>query len=184
MVESEQLLGLRIDQNIHRTIADYLALLCRIKKNFPFQTRKSFYNCYILPHMDYCSTTSGNAPSSERILKLQKRAARITTDTEYRAESAPLLKQLRWPPLPERIKYRQAQLVYKSVKGLAHNTCERCFSQSQVSLIEALDLTLKETCTYHKHELKYSKLQYSSLEQRYGTILTKHSDNSILYMSI
>ena len=167
MAESEQLLGLRIDhfltwnphlQNIHRTIAGYLALLCRIKKYFPFQTRKAFFNCYILTHMDYCSTIWGNAPSSERILKLQKRAARITTDTEYRAESAPLMKQLHWLPLPERVKYRQAQLVYKSVKGLANNTCVRCFSQSQVSLIEAVDLTLKETCTYHTHELKYSKL--------------------------
>ena len=81
--ESENLLGLKIDnfltwkphvQNIHRTIADYLARLCRIKIYLAFQTRTIFHNCYILPHMDYCSTIWGNAPSSQRILKLQKRA--------------------------------------------------------------------------------------------------------------
>ena len=80
VVESEKLLGLKIDhfltwkphiQNIHRTIAGYLALLCRIKKYHPFQTRKTFYNCYILPHINYCSTIWGIAPSSERVLKLR-----------------------------------------------------------------------------------------------------------------
>ena len=44
---------------------------------------------------------------------------RTITDSEYRAPSGPLLEQLNWLPLPERVKYRQSQLVYKAVNGLA-----------------------------------------------------------------
>ena len=84
-----------------------------------YKARKTFYNSYILPHMDYCSTLWGNATTSDRIYQLQRHAARIITDSESRAPSDPLLEQLNWLPLVERVKYRQSQLVYKAVNGLA-----------------------------------------------------------------
>ena len=71
---------------------------CRITKYLPHQARKTFYNSYVLPHMDYCSTLWGNANSPERIYKLQRRAARITANCKCRAPSDPLLKQLNWLP--------------------------------------------------------------------------------------
>jgi len=128
VVEKKRLLGLHVNnfltwkahiQNIHSTIARKLALLCRIKQYLPCNARTMFYNSYILPHMDYCSTLWGNATTSDRIYKLERRAARIITDSEYRAPSDPLLEQLNWLPLPERVKYRQSQLLYKAVNRLA-----------------------------------------------------------------
>ena len=128
MVENEWLLGLHVDNfltgkahihNIHNTIAGKLALLCRIKQYLPYKARTTFYNSYILPRVDYCSTLWRNATTSDRIYKLQRRAARIITDSEYRAPSDPLSEQLNWLPLPERVKYRQSQLVYEAVNGLA-----------------------------------------------------------------
>ena len=128
MVENERLVGLHVDNfltwkahihNIHNTIAGKLELMCRIKQYLPHKARITFYNSYILPHMDYCSTLWGNATTSYRIYKLQRRAARIITDSEYRAPSDPLLEQLNWLPLPERVKYKQSQLVYEAVNGLA-----------------------------------------------------------------
>ena len=122
------LIGLHVDnvltwkahiQNIHNMIAGKLALLCRMKQYLPYNARKTFYNSYILPHIDYCSTLCGNATTSDRIYTLQRRAARIITDSEYWAASDPLLEQLNWLPLPERVKYRQSQLVYKAVNVLA-----------------------------------------------------------------
>ena len=100
-------------------IAEKLALLCRIKQYLPYKARNTFYNSHILPHMDYCSTLWGNATTSERISKLQRLVARIITDSEYPAPCDPLLEQLNWLPIPERVKYRQSQLVYKAVNGLA-----------------------------------------------------------------
>ena len=69
--------------------------------------------------MDYCSTHWGHATTSDRIYKLQRRSARIITDSEYQAPSDPLLEQLTWLPLPERGKYGQSHLVYRAVNGLA-----------------------------------------------------------------
>ena len=54
-----------------------------------------------------------------RLYRLQKRASRIITDSEYLAPSAPLMRQLRWLPLLQRVQYRQAQLVCRAVNGLA-----------------------------------------------------------------
>ena len=124
VIENERLLGLHVDnfltwkahiQNIHITIAGKLTLLCGIKQYLPYKAREMFYNSYILPHMDYCSTFWGNATTSDRIYKLQ----RTIIYSEYRAPSGPLLEQLNWLPLPERVKYRQSQLVYKAMNGLA-----------------------------------------------------------------
>ena len=89
--------------------------------------RKTFYNSYI-PLLDYCTTLWGNATTSERIYKLQRRAAKIITYSEYRAPSDPLLGQLNWLPLPERVKYRQSELVYKAANGLAPDYMRALFT--------------------------------------------------------
>ena len=143
VVNSERLLGVEIDhflswsshvQKTHTTIARHIALLCRIKKYLPHQARQTFYHSFILPHMDYCSTLWGDASAAERIHKLQKRAARVITDSPYRTPSAPLFEQLRWLSLPDRVKYRKALLVFKSVKGLAPDyMCELFESVQMVS---------------------------------------------------
>ena len=98
------------------------------------QARQTFYHSFILPHMDYCSTLWGDASAAERIHKLQKRAARVITDSPYRTPSAPLFELLRWLLLPDRVKYRKALLVFKSVKGLAPDyMCELFESVQMVS---------------------------------------------------
>ena len=138
VVENVRLLWLQVDnfltlnahiQKTHNTIARKLTLLCRIKNTFHVR-RRTFYNSYLLPHMDYCSTLLGNANSSERIYKLRRRAARIITDSDYRAQS---------DPLPERLKYKQLQLVYKAMNYKAgwHQTiCVHCSNRSRTFLPE------------------------------------------------
>ena len=143
VVNSERLLRVQIDhflslsshvQKTHTTIARHIALLCRIKKYLPYQAKQTFYHSFILPHMDYCSTLWGDASAAERIHKLQKRAARVITNSPYRTPSAPLFEQFRWLSLPDRVKYRKVLLVFKSVKGLAPDyMCELFESVQMVS---------------------------------------------------
>ena len=121
VVESEKLLGFQVDnllvwkvrvQTVHNMFARKLARLFHIKQgNIPEQLR-SITN-------ELLSTLWGHANSPERMYKLQRRAARIITDYEYRAPSDPLLEQLNWPSLPERMKYKQSWLVLKAVNWLA-----------------------------------------------------------------
>ncbi len=72
----------------------------------------------MFPHLDYCSHLWGSA-QLKQLFKLQKRAAWMIYDLPTRTPTAPLLKQLNWMPLIDRIKYRKAVMVFKSVNGLA-----------------------------------------------------------------
>jgi len=145
MVENEMLVGLHVDNlltwkahienNLYTRHAGKLALMCRIKQYLPYKARKTLYNSYILPHMDYCSTLWANATTPYRIYKHKRRAASIITDSEYRAPSDPLLEQSNWLSLPERVKYRQSQLVYKAVNGLASDYNIMCALFTPISNI-------------------------------------------------
>ena len=86
VVEHEKLLGLQLDhfltwsthiKRVHGVVSGYLTLLQHINGCLPHQTQLTFYNCYILSHLDYCITIWGNASSVIRLYRLQKRAARI-----------------------------------------------------------------------------------------------------------
>ena len=122
----EKLLGVHVDQhlsfkshidNVLKKCNSLLYLLLRIKTFLDINTRKLFFNAYILPHIDYCCSVWGNSSKEyiEKILKFQKRAARIILDKDYDAPSAVLFTQLRWMTIYQRIEYKKALLVYKSI---------------------------------------------------------------------
>jgi hypothetical protein len=85
----------------------------------PFRVRMAFYNCVILSITDYCCVVRGNTcqKNFDKILKLQKRAARLILDTDRKAHSLPFL-QLGWLPIGERMKYFRCLLVFKLLNNL------------------------------------------------------------------
>ena len=89
--EYEKLLGIQIDKCLSfvkhsdyvcKKLTSKISLLCKINQYLPLETRKLYYNAYILPVVDYCLTVWGSASKYQldRILKLQKRATRIILD--------------------------------------------------------------------------------------------------------
>ena len=80
-------------------------------------TCKAFYQSYILPHFDYCSSVWGTCPQSlmVRLSKLQKTAARLILNRKTMTPTGPLLEELHWMPISERIKLRQLCLVFKAL---------------------------------------------------------------------
>ena len=94
-----------------------LFLLLRIKCFLNLDSRKMFFNAYILPHIDYCCSVWGNTShlSLDKILKFQKRAARIILDQSFDTPSAGLFSKLKWMTVYERIDYKKSILVYKSL---------------------------------------------------------------------
>lgn len=124
----EKLLGIKIDPSLTWTsqievicskISSRLYLLLKIKKFLNLDARKLFYNGYILPLIDYCCITwSGcHADDLERILKLQKRAARVILDTDPLTPSKPLFDKLGWMTVEQRIKYHKSILAFKCIKN-------------------------------------------------------------------
>ena len=124
---SEKLLGVKIDAHLSWTeqidqvcskISSRIYLLSKIKKFLNMESRKLFYSGYILPLIDYCCVIWGNCSNEglNRILKLQKRAARLILDMDPLSPSEPLFKQLGWMRVDDRIKYHKYLLVYKSLR--------------------------------------------------------------------
>ena len=88
----------------------------RIRTFLPLHTRITFYNSFIQPRVDYCSTVWGNANTS-RILKLQKMALRIILEIPLKTPSDPLFKRCKIMKIEDRVKYRTACMVFKALNG-------------------------------------------------------------------
>ena len=126
----EKLLGVKIDSYLswlHQVnqvcskIASRIYLLSKIKKYLNLESRKLFYSGYILPLIDYCIIIWGSCSTEclNRIVKLQKRAARLILDTDFLAPSAPLFEKLGWMTVYNRITYHKCVLIFKCLNDEA-----------------------------------------------------------------
>ena len=66
-------------------------LLHKLKLKFPTAILKSIYNTLLLPYIDYCILTWGS--QIDKLHKLQNRAIRNITKSDYRAHTEPLCKE-------------------------------------------------------------------------------------------
>ncbi len=124
------LLGVHINNNlswenhINSVLAKVnrnVALLRRIKSYLTVDVRKMFFNTNIIPHLDYCTIIWGNSPHINKLLKAQKRAARVNLDVrDFQTPSSEIFKSLNWMSLRDRVTYRNTCVMYKSLNGLAH----------------------------------------------------------------
>lgn len=122
----EKVLGVEVDptltwsaqvDQICSAVSSRIYLLSKIKQYLNLEARKLFCNGYILPLIDYCCTIWGNCSEDNlnRVLKLQKRAARLVFDAGPLSSSEPLFKELKWMPVKTRINYHKLLLIYKSL---------------------------------------------------------------------
>ncbi len=92
----------------------------RIKSFLTVDVRKMFFNANILPHLDNCTIIWGNSPHINKLLKAHKRAAQVILDVrDFQTPSSEMFKSLNLMPLRDRVTYRKACMMYKSLNGLA-----------------------------------------------------------------
>jgi len=101
----------------------FLYLLSRIKVVLSFENRKRFYNAYILPHFELGCVIWGNCTSvmEDKLVKLQKRAARTILDVDVIVPSETMFTHLKWMTFPERVVYHKVIQMHKTVCGDAHD---------------------------------------------------------------
>ena len=127
-----KLLGLVIDSHltwndhvdyIVSKAASRLFLLKKIKPFLSLKERKLFYSSMIMPVLEYGSVIWGDfyVGITERLLKQQKRAARIILDVKKPTDtpSADLFGKLNWLSFDKRIILQRGTLVYKCLNNLA-----------------------------------------------------------------
>ena len=153
----EKLLGVIVDSSLNwsshveatlKKCNSLLYLLGRIKTFLNLSTRKLYFNAYILPHLDYCCTIWGNCNDNlvEKLIKFQKRAARLILNKPMDTPSEELFQTLGWMKFDERVNYRKAILMYKSLHNLAPTYLSSKFTYTsdihQVNLRSISDSTL------------------------------------------
>ena len=75
---------------------------------------------YISSHLDYCNALYFGLPNIliNKLQRIQNSAARLLTNTPRHWHITPILKDLHWLPVEQRILYKIGILAYKSLNGL------------------------------------------------------------------
>ena len=147
-VTSTKCLGVHIDQtlswNVHvenlcKKIASGIGALKRVRSFVPHETLRSIFMSLVQPHFDYCNSVWGccGKTLASKLQKLQNRAARILTYSNYDANADNLIKKLGW------IKLDSQRTIHKAVirKYLDENSTEmlvHAFVSSKLDYCNAL----------------------------------------------
>ena len=122
-------LGVYIDESllwdsqidhICKKIASGIGALKRIKYCVPFSTILTLFKSLIEPHFDYCCIVWGNCNKglSDKLQKLQTRAARVLLNATYDSNADQLFEVLGWQNLTKQRLSHLAIMVFKSLKHL------------------------------------------------------------------
>ena len=126
-----KLLGLEIDSEVSFTYhveklckklsrLDWIGVLNeKIRSCLPTKQRLLYYNTMIRSVLHHVSSiwTSCDKENLSRVFKLQKRAARVISDTNNQASSVKLFNSLQWLPFYEKVKIAKCCVAYKRIKG-------------------------------------------------------------------
>ena len=142
-VDHTKSLGLTIDKHLSwckyveeicKKVSSALGALKRVRPFISKETAIRIYNALIMPHLDYCSPVwdclSGHL--SDKLQKLQSRAARIITKSPFDTSSDHLLSTLDWERLLLRRKKHKALMMFKSMNGLAPEYLRSLFCQRRL----------------------------------------------------
>ena len=101
---------------------------------------KTIYNALILPHFDYCDVVWGNINKglADRIQKLQNRAARVITSSNYDIRSVDILKRLNWDNLSIRRYKHKAITMFKIMHGKSPKYLQGQFEKDTVGNLYSL----------------------------------------------
>ena len=118
-------------EEICQKVSSAIGALNRVRPFVSKGTAIQIYNALIMPHFDYCSPVwdclSGTL--SDKLQKLQNRAARVITKLPFDTSSNYLLSTLDWEGLFLRRKKQKELTMFKIMNGLAPDYLQSLFSQ-------------------------------------------------------
>ena len=133
-------LGLTIDehlnwnahiQKISNKIAKSIGIINRLKRYLPLSILRTLYNAFVLPHFQFSILNWGF--KANKIVRLQKRAIRVITNSKYNAHVEPLLKKLNLLKISDIFRNSLLKLYYKYKSGnLPHYVMHMFSTKSNV----------------------------------------------------
>ena len=85
------------------------------------ETTQILVQAFVTSHLDYCNALLHGIPKHQmgKLQKIQNQCARLITMTKARDHITPVLIDLHWLPIEQRITYKIATTVYKALNGMA-----------------------------------------------------------------
>ena len=89
------------------------------------------YKGIVEPHFNHCCSVWGSCGTTRlnKLQRLQNRAARIVTDSDFDTSAAPLIQDLGWPTIEQLIHRETSTMTYKCLNQLAPAYLSGCFSK-------------------------------------------------------
>jgi len=128
IVDSARDFGVVIDSRL--TMSDQVIALCRagyyhlcqlrpMARSLPEECAKTLVQAFISSRLHYCNALLYGINDSlfRHLQSTQNAAARFLTEASRRDHISPVLRSLHWLPVKQRVGYKLASLVYKSLRG-------------------------------------------------------------------
>ena len=100
-----------------KKVSSGIGVTKKIKPLVPTSNLLNVYQSIVEPYLDYCSVVSDdiNDQLTDKLQKLQNRAARVITGADYRTPSSVLLNKLGWSSLKEKRHKRKALMMFLNI---------------------------------------------------------------------
>ena len=98
-----------------------IANINRMRRYVSKGVLKTVIHCLITNRLDYCNVLLHGAPSRQLqwLQKIQNVTARMITDTARHEHITPILRNLHWLPIEQRVKYKVILTIYKILTSRA-----------------------------------------------------------------
>ena len=92
-----------------------------IRRWLTLKAAESLIHVFVTTKLDYCNALlfHVSAASLQKLLRVQKLAARILTDSRQKERAAPVLFDLHWLPVEFSVHYKMLLLTHKAFHGQA-----------------------------------------------------------------
>ena len=148
-VDRAKYLGVIIDKNLNweehisnvRTkVSRAIGFLKYSRKFLPQNTLSKMYSGIVEPHFRFCCSVWGccGVTKLQTLQKLQNRAARIVTKSNFDTPSIGLIQSLKWPTVSDIIRGETATTVYKSLNGLVPEYLSSLFKKRSTRNVREL----------------------------------------------
>ena len=148
-VDRAKYLGVIIDKNLNweehisnvRTkVSRAIGFLKYSRKFLPQNTLSKMYSGIVEPHFRFCCSVWGccGVTKLQTLQKLQNRAARIVTKSNFDTPSIDLIQSLNWPTVSDIIRGETATTVYKSLNGLVPEYLSSLFEKRSTRNVREL----------------------------------------------
>ena len=107
--------------SVSRSLNYHLRNIGRIRRYIDTDTCNHTVRSLVISRLDYSnSLLSGiTRKDMQKLQTIQNRAARLIFGASRKVHTSPLLKQLHWLPVPERIQFKTLTLIFKAFNGEA-----------------------------------------------------------------